>query len=289
MYIKVAETTLLTPLGHYIGVTTFLPKITNNKSIVISSATGVLQKYYAKFSTYFASIGYTVYTFDYHGIGKSGSDIESLKQNTSTLKDWGNNDQASVLGLANKENPKSSLTLLTHSVGGQVFSLNAKHHLVDNVVMIASQGGYWKDWKGLQRIKMYLYWHAMIPWVTPLFNYFPAKKMGLFENLPKKAVYQWSNWGKKKEYMLSEYDKKDTFFDAVTCAMLIMSFPRDFYAPKKNVDWLASHFSNAKIDRQHIMPEEIGIPDVKHFGFFRDTYKDSLWKSTHDWIVTNTR
>ncbi|MBQ0786018.1 MAG: alpha/beta fold hydrolase, partial [Oceanihabitans sp.] len=108
---------LTTATGHVIHVSIFFPKKTNNKSIVLSSATGVLQKFYSKFALHFSTLGFTVYTFDYYGIGKSKS--RNLKQNTADLRTWAL-DQAAVIKLAKQKQPQHQLTLLTHSIGGQL-------------------------------------------------------------------------------------------------------------------------------------------------------------------------
>lgn len=265
-------------------VSKFTPKTANNKSIVISSATGVLQRYYFKFATHFSSLGFTVYTFDYSGIG--GSKTEKLKLNTCNLNDWAIN-QADVLAYAKKENPEHKLILVTHSIGGQLIGLNPKIKLADAIIMICSQSGYWKHFKGFNQFKMFLFWHAIIPVLTPLFGYFPAKHFGLFENLPKQVAYQWKKWGKHHDYLLVEEKDRDLHFKRVSCNVLTVSFPRDKFAPKKTVDWLADRFVNAKLDRRHLIPEKLNISDVKHFGFFKDTFKNSLWTLTKNWIENN--
>lgn len=276
--------TLKTPANYNISATLYLPKTTNNRSIVISSATGVLQRYYQKFATHFSMLGYTVYTFDYYGIGKSSSDISTLKNNTYDLVSWGKNDQATVVKYAKDQNPEHKITVITHSIGGQILAFNPYYKLIDNVITVASQSGYWKLWKGLSKLKMNIYWNAMIPIATKAFGYFPAKKMGLFENLPKHMVYQWRRWANHKNYMLGEFNINDTSFNKYSGSILALSFPRDGFAPKTAVDWLANQYTKATVDRRHLIPEELNIPDVKHFGFFRDTYKTSLWVMVDEWI-----
>jgi len=260
---------------------------TNNKTLVISSATGVLQKYYFKIADYFAKSGYIVYTFDYYGIGKSGSKIEALKKNTITLSEWGSIDQATIIDFAKNEFPQNKITLLTHSVGGQVLGFNPNYKYINNIITVASQGGFWKHFQGLHKPKMWLFWHGMIPVLTPIFGYFPAKKIGLFENLPRKVVYEWAKWGQHQDYMMGHYDFEDIYFGKIEVPMLILSFPRDSYAPKRSVDWLADQYINAKIDRKHIIPENSGLEEIGHFGFFREKFSDSLWKMTLEWIEQN--
>lgn len=279
---NVRSTFLKTTTGHSISVSIFLPKKSNHKSIVISSATGVLQKFYSKFALHFTTLGFTVYTFDYYGIGKSSS--QNLKQNTANLQVWAL-DQAAVLKLAKQKQPQHQLTLIAHSIGGQLLGLNPEIHLADSIIMIASQTGYWKYFKGFSKIRMFVFWYVLIPIATPLFGYFPAKKIGLFENLPKHVVYPWRKWGIHPEYMFREFT--DLQFCNIQCPVLSLSFPRDTFAPKEAVDWLALKFTNTKVDRRHLIPEELDIEDVKHFGFFREKFKPSLWQLTENWIDTN--
>ncbi|WP_055442795.1 serine aminopeptidase domain-containing protein [Lacinutrix himadriensis] len=279
---NVRSTFLKTTSGHTISVTIFSPEKSNNKSIVISSATGVLQKFYAKFAVHFSYLGFTVYTFDYFGIGASNT--KHIKHNTATVNTWAL-DQAAVLKFAKEEQVQHKIILLTHSIGGQLIGLNPEIHLADSIITIASQSGYWKHFKGIPKYRLIAFWYVLIPIITPLFGYFPAKKIGLFENLPKHVVYQWRKWGTHPEYMFGEFN--DLQFSNIKCNVLSLSFPRDSYASKASADWLASKFTNTKVDRRHLIPEDLHIEDVQHFGFFREKFKDSLWQLTENWIDTN--
>ena len=273
--------------GREISVTKFSSEKKNKKTIVISSATGVLQKYYRKFASHFASIGYTVYTFDYWGIGESGGTVKQLKNNNSTLKEWGSIDQAAVTFLANENNPNNELILLTHSIGGQIVGFNGNYHMIDKLIFVASQSGYWGLFGGFNKTKMLLFWYLLLPVPTNLFGYFPAKKMGLFENLPKKMSLEWGKWGKKKDYLMHFYNVEDYFFKKIKAPILALSFPKDGYAPKKAADWLPKQYGSETIERIHYTPAKEDINKLKHFGFFREHFKSSLWKKTEEWIKSN--
>ncbi|REE08542.1 putative alpha/beta hydrolase [Winogradskyella pacifica] len=279
---------ITTPLEHRLSLSVFKPNTSNNKTIVISSATGVLQYFYYKFATYFSELGYTVYTFDYSGIGKSNLSILDLKQNTINLESWGENDQASVISYAKSQNPTHKIIVITHSIGGQILAFNKNIAQVDAIITVASQSGYWKHWNGFERFRMFTFWYVLIPTLTPFFGYFPAKKIKLFENLPKHMAYQWRHWGTHKDYMLREFNFEDLQFKNFNKPLLALSFTKDKFASKASVDWLAKQFTKAKIDRQHIIPEDLGIANVGHFGFFRSAFKASLWKITHQWIAKHT-
>lgn len=285
MKVHVKESQLSTDHGHSISVTKFFSQSQPSHAIVISSATGVLQKFYKKFATYCASKGITIYSFDYSGIGNSFASIKALKAQTGNLRSWGKNDQAAVVNLAKKENPDSHLTLITHSIGGQLVGFNTNHHVLDKIIMVASQTGYWKTFKGLHSAKMWLFWYVVIPFFTPLFGYFPSKKLGLFENLPKPMIYEWASWGKQKEYMM-HFKNEDYLFDQIKVPILAWSFPKDSFAPKAAVDWMASQYKNAEVTRIHYPSESKKQPG--HFGFFKPAFKDLLWEKNVNWILTNS-
>lgn len=278
------EISIKTKNGHSLSVTKFSGSKNIQKTIIISSATGVLQGFYKKFASHFASVGYTVFTFDYYGIGKSKGEIQNLKNNETDLKSWGSVDQSAVVAYAKKQESNCELILITHSLGGQLLGFNPNYMLIDKVVLVASQTGYWKHFEGWHYVKMWILWYVIIPGLTPLFGYFPAKVLGLFENLPKKMVFEWAKWGRQKEYFMHYHNELEYFFDKIRVPILSLSFPKDHFAPKATVDWLTEQYENAKVERLHYTPPNDKLNRLKHFGFFREEFKDTLWKKTEEWI-----
>ncbi len=287
MKIEIQEIIITTKKGYPIAACRFSSENDIQKTLVISSATGVLQKFYSKFASFFAAQGFIVYTFDYCGIGKSGSSIAELKKTDVNLTDWGQNDQAAVVAFAKNEHPHTELILVTHSIGGQLVGLNPNYYLLDKVIMVASQTGYWRYFTGFHTPKMWLFWYVVIPFLTPLFGYFPAGKLGLFADLPKNMVYEWAKWGKQKEYMMPFYKKQAYFFGTIQTPILLLSFPDDIFAPKKAVDWLSDQYKKARITRVHYRPENEG-KQPGHFGFFKPAFQEPLWELGLQWILKGT-
>ncbi len=62
------EVTLTAADGYALGATLYG---SGSRAVLVMSATGVPQSYYAKFAGYLAERGFTVLTFDYRGIGRS--------------------------------------------------------------------------------------------------------------------------------------------------------------------------------------------------------------------------
>ena len=270
-----------TRAGHALAGNLFVPERPMGQSIVISSATGMLQKFYRAFARHFASRGYAVLTFDYWGIGASGGSIRELRSNLYDLAHWGSNDQAAAVRYVKEKYPGNPLSLITHSIGGQICGFNPEHPQIDRILMVASQSGYWQLFDGYHKLKMWFFWYAMIPWLSPAFGYFPAKHLGLFENLPREMALQWMRWGRHPDYMMGF--RNDTyFFDQLKMPLLLLSFPGDSLATEKSVDWLARQFPAAS--QRHIHYTREGL-DPGHFGYFRPEFRQTLWEYTHRWIT----
>lgn len=284
---KVEEISIPTKNGHSLAGCKFLPATAENYAMVITSATGVLQKYYAKFAHFFATNGITVYTFDYHGVGGSNGSDTSLKDNSADAMSWGQNDQAAVVALAKKENPDLKLVLVAHSIGGQLLGFNPNYRMLDKVVLVASQTGYWKYFKGIHKAKMLLFWYALIPLLTPIYGYFPAKKLRLFESLPKRVVYEWASWGRQPNYLMHFFDQQHYLFTKFEMPILSLSFSKDSFATKASVDWLAKQYKNADVQRVHHRPRN-GERPVKHFGFFKSWAKEPYWEQCLQYIRHGT-
>src|SRR3981081_3051456 len=103
--------------GYRLGATLFRPASSNGRALQINAAAGVKQEYYGKFAAYFAERGFTVLTFDYRGIGRSGS----FRLKNARMRDWAELDAGAALQFLSKTGKK--LMAVGHSFGGQSFAL----------------------------------------------------------------------------------------------------------------------------------------------------------------------
>ncbi len=46
---------------------------------------------------------------------------------------------------------------------------------------------------------------------------------------------------------------------------------------------LFSLFESAPLDMQRLRPQEVGVPRIGHFGFFRESMEDKLWPLVPAW------
>ena len=247
-----------------------------NTVLIISSATGVKQGFYKKFADFVSANGITVVTFDYSGIGLSLK--KPIKQIKSCASDWGKYDLDSVIKFTKENYPNAKITLLGHSIGGQIIGLSKSSSEVQKIILVSAQSGYWKMWKGFDRLKMWANWNILFPIFINLFGYMPSKRFSGMENLPKNVAKQWSVWGRKPNYLFDEVSEQDLFFKNITVNVTAISIEDDFYAPKDAVDFLTGKYENAEITKLHLRPTEYDTSAIGHFGIFRERFEKTIWK-----------
>lgn len=276
------ELTIITKDFYHLGATEYRPYAPKGQSVVINSAMAVKQQYYSDFASYLADEGFHVITYDYRGIGRSKKG--SLRKLSANLLDWAGLDYEAVLQYARETYPKNKVSVLGHSIGGQLVGLSTKSEVVDRFVFIASQTPYWRNYKASTKPKLWTLWYVLIPGLSRMFGYFPASSLGLFENLPKNVALQWMRWARSKEYAFSEIQKEKTSFARLTQPCLALSFADDPYAPELATKDLLSFYDSLNTHHQHLDPEDIAMDSIGHFGFFRKRFKNTLWLSTKDWL-----
>lgn len=269
-----------TPLQYPIAVKEFTPKISNGYCVIIASATGVKQNYYKNFAHFLSDNHYTVYTFDYGGIGESRD--KPLSEFVTTASAWAQNDFEWVVKYVKDKNPESKLLVITHSIGGQLIGLVPSNDLFQGIIMVASQSGSWRHWKGFDRIKMQLLWYAMLPVCVKLFGYLPSKKFSRMEDLPKGMALEWSKWCKSPNYHFDHIEDAPDRYNKVNCTIVAYSIENDFYATVPAIDWITKQFKNASLKRIHLEAKNFNTKEIGHFGVFQKKFSDTIWQMLWD-------
>lgn len=265
---------IITDKHHAIGCNLYTAT-GSDKVLVIVSATGVLQSFYRKIAEFFQGKGISTITFDYTGIGKSLQG--NIRDEKCRLLSWGNRDLEAVIKYAIETFPGHKLILLGHSIGGQLIGLAPSSLKADKIVLVAAQSGYWKFWKGVSRLRVWVYWYLLIPVLTKGFGFFPSKKFSRMENLPKNIAEEWANWCRSRNYLFDGISADDLYFDRIKCELTSISIEDDFFAPKKSVEWMTERFSGAPVKRLHFFPASFKTVKIGHFSPFTEKFKDTIW------------
>jgi predicted alpha/beta hydrolase len=243
---------------------------------------GVRRDYYAPFAQYLADNGLHVLTFDYRGMGDSRKG--SLAGFQCDVTTWIEEDLASMLAEARNAAPELPLLYVGHSLGGQVLGVTPGREAVRAAMTVNTGSGYYR-FNDRIALRVRLLWFFFFPVLTPIFGYFPGKKLRMIGDLPKGVAGQWRRWCLHPEYLLAEGDQWRAKMADFRAPILRYSFSDDDLITERAVDSLHSFYSGSRIERRHLSPADIRESRVGHFGFFYSRSRDKLWAPALEWLL----
>ena len=248
-------------------------------SVVIGGAMGVPQAYYAGYAQWLAMQGCRVWTFDYRGQGDSlpPTPGHTLRGFRADLFDWAR-DYETVMLTARRELPAQPLYLLGHSLGAQLPGLFRHPHQIDGLLSIAAGSGYWRDNAPQLRRRVLFFWHLMVPLATRVCGYFPGRRLGLVGDLPAGVIRQWRRWCLHPCYSAgAEGPAVARRYAQVRFPVLAWSFSDDELMTVRGTHKLVGLYTSAPRQVQIIRPADVSVRRIGHFGFFRESFRDTLW------------
>ncbi|HZE59128.1 MAG TPA: alpha/beta fold hydrolase [Burkholderiales bacterium] len=267
------EITLTAADGYTLGAATFG---TTGRPVLVMPATGVPQSYYAKFALYLAERGFSVLTFDYRGIGRSKNG--DLRTMTARMRDWALLDAATAF-----RHLSDDVLVVGHSFGGQTIGLLSQPERIRGALLVGSQSGYWRNWPPLGQLWMWPTTHLGLDAVTRLFGYFPGSRLGFGEDLPPGVANEWASWCRNPRYLVGALGV-DEAYARVRSPFRAYAISDDAFAPLPAVDALGRLYPNARWETRAVAPRQLGVDSIGHFGFFRERFRDSLWREAADWL-----
>src|SRR5262245_21398762 len=251
--------------------------------VVLNPATAVKRGYYDRFAAFLAEEGLSAVTYDYRGIG--GSRPARLRGFAARMRDWAEQDAAGVLAWVARERPGLPVAVVGHSFGGQALGLLPSTGGLAGVLRVGGRSGYWGHWPGAQRLGLLALWYLGMPAASHLLGYFPSSRLGMGEDLPAGVALEWARWGRRRDYVAgAEQGRWRAGFDALRGPLRAYSFSDDGLAPRAAVQGLLSFFRNATVEHRHLRPADVGVSRVGHWGFFREGFRDTLWRESAGWL-----
>ncbi|MBP2550507.1 putative alpha/beta hydrolase [Neorhizobium galegae] len=252
--------------------------------VLIACATSVRCRYYSRFASYLFDHGFDVLTFDYRGIDQSRP--QRMRGLDADWVDWGEKDVEAALAFLALRFPGRPVDVVAHSIGGLAIGLAPSSHRLRRIVTVGAQYAYWRDYAPAKRRRMLWKWHVVMPLLTALFGYFPAKRLGWMEDTPQGVVRNWSRMGAHFEDTVCRSGKGGTGRDPqvlrqrlrqVTASILAISLTDDPHGTVPAVRRLLAYFDAAKRRHLHLAPSDIGHTEIGHFAFFHDRFRATLW------------
>lgn len=275
----IRETTITIPArdGFPLAASRFEPEGEGiHRVVLLSPATGVRRGIYRHLAGFLAGRGAVALTWDWRGTGQSRNG--SLRGFAGTMRDWAEQDLEGILRWVRGAHGEVPLHIVGHSFGGQALGLAPGAAEVRSAVTLAAQSGYLGHWPWRLRLPLAGLWYALMPGLSHLLGYFPARRLGLGEDLPRGVALEWSRWCRRPEY-LGDWSGHRRF----TAPVLGFSFADDPIAPRRAVDALHAKFGGP-VERRHLAPSDLGVRRLGHFEFLRPGVAPAVWDGIAAWF-----
>jgi len=268
---------VVTADGTAIAATYFEPADQTRGAVLIPSAMGVAQKYYAPFAAWLAGAGYFAATFDFRGMGRSRTG--SLRGFEAKLSDWSEFDATALLDAVATRAGGKRLYWIGHSLAGQIVPFVGGVERLSKVITIASGTGYWGDFPLQIRVPSLLLWSLIAPLSVSVCGYFPGRRLKIVGDLPKGVIERWRRWCLNPEYAVGvEGEEARRLYAAVRIPIVGISFTDDELMSAESTAKLHRFYVNAPRTMVRITPSEAGLRHIGHFGFFRPEMEEALWR-----------
>ena len=252
-------------------------------AVVIHSATAVAQRLYAGFAEYLCANGFAVLTYDYRGIGASGS---PKRNRHLRMRDWMEQDVPAAAAWMAGRFPGLPQFAVGHSLGGQALVLGNGTDDLAGFVAVGSHGGVTRAVEvRRERLRVTLVLRVVGPLCARLLGFAPARRLGLGEDMPGTAVLEWSGWSRRPGYFFDDPSMHAAKRAAsVRTDVLAVGLSDDLWATPTQIGPFFSHLVNARVERRNYTPDDGGVPAIGHMGFFRRGMKDKLWPDILTWL-----
>lgn len=269
--------------GSSIVVSTFEPATSPSSVVIVPSAMGVAQGFYARFAQWLTQHGHAVVTFDYRGVGLSAP--PTLRGYRADIFDWVRDCEA-VIDFAAKRFGDVPLYWIGHSLGGQVVGLIRNRERIARVVTVASGNGYWLENAWPTKRLVWWMWFVAVPIATRIAGYFPGKRLRKVGDLPRGVIQQWRRWCLDPEYVVgAEGNDVRAKYSAVRTPIVSVSFTDDELMSERGIHTLHRLYTNAPVQFHRIAPRDVGAARIGHFGFFRPQFEQTLWQRVPRWLA----
>jgi predicted alpha/beta hydrolase len=275
---------LRTADGYDVGAVFYAPlrPRTPRRVVILHGGAGIPALRYRRFARFLAEWGMPVLTYDYRGIGLSRP--PELRGFYATIDDWAEYDSTAAIAWLRERFPHDEIAGISHSIGALPMGGAGNAAEQARLILICPHTGYYGDYRALYRLPMALAWHVVMPAITRVVGYFPARRFGLGDDIPAGMAMQWAarrSTELRPDGPQPEHERTRRLLGrcaTLECPALAISLSDDAFATLAGARRLLSYFPRLQ-SPQHtvITPAEAGVRHLGHFGFFRRDAGVTLW------------
>ncbi len=262
--------------GVELAATCYRPLEERAPAVVVTPATGVPQGFYRAFALWLVERGSTVYTLDYRGIGASRP--PRLRGFDADFARWSLDIDALLGHVLDRH---GQVSLLGHSSGGFLAPTAPSAVRLHRLVLVGAQTAYWRDWAWPQRWPLALVWHGLMPLLTGMLGYFPARVLRLGEDLPRGAAFDWAlrPWR-------DPFERADVAagYARVLPLLHLVAAADDVFATPAALARLRARLGHTAHEQHVIDPAELGLRSLGHFAILRPEGA-AVWPRLRAWLL----
>ena len=271
--------------GYRIAVRRFDPPPATavRAAVIMASAMGVKQDFYAPFARWLAAQGVATYTFDCRGMFASRP-AGGLRGFPADISTWAGLDYAALIEQASARHPGLPLFWIGHSLGGQILGLIPNRDRIDAMLSIAVGSGYFRFNAKPMRYYAAFLWHVLMPLALRTTGYFPGKKLRAVGDLPYGVAAQWRKWCLNVDYLGAEGNRVREQLAQIEIPITAFSIEDDELMTLRGTQALYSLYEHAPLEIRRVKPADHGLRAIGHFGFFRPKMQAALWPLVSAWV-----
>jgi predicted alpha/beta hydrolase len=248
--------------------------------IQFNCGTATKKEFYLPFLEFLAQHNYICCLWDYRGSGESAPN--KLKDCTFTYSDYGLKDMPAIKEYLNSRFPQMPFLFFNHSTGGQQIGFMNNLENVVGCINFAVSTGFIPNMPLRYRITSIYFFFIFTPLSILITGYLKAKKFGYMEDLPKNVVNEWKDWCTKKDYFFDTefYGKSipEGNFKKFDFPIHTIWTIDDTISNEKNTNNFWKHIKSSKpITFTSLIPKDLGVKSIGHFGLFKKNMKEKLW------------
>jgi predicted alpha/beta hydrolase len=282
------ERTLVAADGYRLAATRFDPPGPPRGQWLVAGATGVPQGFYRRFAQWGAAQGWTVWTLDYRGIGRSAP--ATLRGFRMDYRDWARLDLAALVAEAAREG--GPRIVVGHSYGGHAYGLLPDLAPLHGLYTFATGAGWHGHMPPLERLRVAAMWRLLGPLLTRWKGYLPWSMLGMGEDLPLDVYRQWRQWCSRPRYFFDDPavagEARAAFARVNTPVVAVNALDDHWARPASRQAFMSTAYGHLPWRAVDVDPAREGLGPIGHMGYFRPAAAP-LWQAVHDWAAALPR
>jgi len=272
--------------GQRLAVIELVPQLDTPKGVIQFHAGTVIRKeFYLKFGHFLCAQGYVVILFDYRGVGESRP--ASLRGYKAGISDWGSKDASAILKWICTRYPQLHISLMAHSMGGQILGLMPEWAIFNKIVLIASSSGNWNHFSPSYRSKVKRSTNLFFPIIIPVLGYVPGF-LGFGADWPRGVAQQW--WDVcRYDLLMKDYLNQQgypCYFEDIDTPITAYFLSDDHMATELTMPHMQMTYPRSEVTTHMLSPSDFALEKIGHFGPFKEWTKGPIWEQIASSLLT---